>query len=219
MPFSKVKQMALLYAATLIPSKIEILNAWIPNQSWYLDADVSSLEIVGAYRFDDPDDHVGIETHLVLCDNGRILQVPLTYREAPLEGDESTLITTMQHSVLGKRWIYDGCGDPVYVAALARTILTGAKQAELFVATDDGPVKREATTMVRGTGSHEDPVSRLGPVSYASDGATTVISAGELELTLLRVIGLANSGDFDETLSGTWPGSDEPSLLAGVRTI
>lgn len=211
--------MALLHSATLIPSKIEVLNAWIPNQSWYLDADVSSLEIVGAYRFDDPDDDVGIETHLVLCANGRVLQVPLTYRGAPLDGDESSLITTMQHSVLGKRWIYDGCGDPVYAAALARTIVTGANQAELFVATDEGPVKREATTMVRGTGSHEDPVPGLGPLSYTNQGGTTIISTGELELTLLRVIGLANASDFDETLSGTWPGSDEPSLLAGVRTI
>jgi hypothetical protein len=56
-------------------------------------------------------------------------------------------------------------------------------------------------------------------VSYTNQGGTTIISTGELELTLLRVIGLANASDFDETLSGTWPGSDEPSLLAGVRTI
>ena len=41
--------------------------------------------------------------------------MPVTYRDAPLPGADAWLIGTMDHSVLGKRWVYDGVGDPVYL--------------------------------------------------------------------------------------------------------
>lgn len=56
--------------------------------------------------------------------------MPLTYRGAPLPGAEPWLVGTMEHSVLGRRWVYDGCGDPVHVAALVATILAGGIQAK-----------------------------------------------------------------------------------------
>ncbi len=62
---------------------------------------------------------MGVETLLVRVGEGPVLQVPLTYRGAPLPGGESALVGTMEHSVLGPRWVYDGTGDPVYVATLA----------------------------------------------------------------------------------------------------
>jgi hypothetical protein len=43
---------------------------------------------VSAYRFDDPAGEVGIETLLVRRGAGPVLQVPLTYRGAPLAGAE-----------------------------------------------------------------------------------------------------------------------------------
>lgn len=209
--------MALLYQATLIPSKIEILKAWMPTQSWFPDVDVSSIEVVGAYRFDDPEDAVGLETLLLRCANGQTLQIPLTYRDAPLDGVDTPLITTAQHSVLGKRWVYDACGDPVYAAALANTILTGATGAEFIVATDEGHVKHDVPTHIKGSGSPEVKVPDLGPVSFVNEGSTTTVSAGSLELVVLRVIDTIYRGVLDQTLSGTWPGNDEPTLLAGVR--
>jgi hypothetical protein len=55
--------------------------------------------------------------------------VPLTYRGAPLEGAERALIGTMEHGVLGRRWAYDGCHDPVLVAELL-SLITGRTQAQ-----------------------------------------------------------------------------------------
>ena len=46
--------------------------------------------------------------------------VPLTYRAAALEGADGALIGTTEHGVLGRRWVYDGIGDPVLVGAAGR---------------------------------------------------------------------------------------------------
>jgi Maltokinase N-terminal cap domain len=211
---------ALLYQATLTPSKTELLQAWIPGQPWIGDADVTTVEAVGAYRFDDPDGEVGIETHLLQTADGQTLQVPLTYRGSPLDGAEASLITTMQHSVLGERWVYDACGDPVYVLALATTILSGGTQADLEVATDTGPKPWVATTRVSGSGTPGSVSPPIASVSFTDEGTTTVIAAGRIELAVLRVIDADREnrrGDVTESLTGTWPGRDAPALLAVAR--
>jgi hypothetical protein len=64
--------------AEITPTKPELLATWLPTQPWFGDA--SALRLVGAYRFDDPDGAVGMETHLVRAGDGPVLQVPLTYR-------------------------------------------------------------------------------------------------------------------------------------------
>jgi hypothetical protein len=153
---------------------------------------------------------VGIETHLVRTGEGVVLQVPLTYRGAPLEGAGRHLVGTMAHSHLGRRWVYDGCGDPVYAAVLAATIRTGGREAELWVETDGAPVRREPTTRVVGSGT---PGAELPAVDTGTpvDGPATTEVGG---LVVLRVIGGTTSPDGAETLTGTWPGRDEPALLA-----
>ena len=96
--------MALLYDdAELVPSKIELLRSWVPGRAWAGGSAVSGLDAVGAYRFDDPEGEVGIETHPLRTADGRVLRVPLTYRGRPLESAPDVLVTTMQHSVLGQR--------------------------------------------------------------------------------------------------------------------
>jgi Maltokinase N-terminal cap domain len=214
--------MALLHKATLTPSKTELLHAWIPDQPWIGGTDVSTGKVVGAYRFDDPNGEVGIETHLLLVADGQIVQVPVTYRGSPLEGAESSLMATMQHSVLGQRWVYDACGDPVYAAALAAAVLSGGTQAELDVATDSGPKRLDATTRVSGSGTPNSGVPPIPSVSYSHQGTSTVISGGQLELTVLRVIDPDHEGGGRrdaQRLVGTWPGRDEPMVLALVREI
>jgi hypothetical protein len=213
--------MALLYHATLTPSKLDLLRAWIPGQPWIGDVDVSTLEGVGAYRFDDPDGEVGIETHLIETADGRILQVPVTYRSSRLTDAEWSLIATAQHSVLGERWVYDGCGDPVYVTALATAVISGGSQAEIHFVTDSGQERLEETTRAWGSGSPHTAIPPTAPrVSFSSEGTTTVISAGQLELTVVRVID--REGEIDlrdtQTLFGSWPARDVPALLALVRT-
>jgi len=212
-----VTPMAVLYQATLVPPKIELLQAWIPHQPWLGDADASAVKVVGAYRFDDPDGEVGIETHLLRTADGQILQIPVTYRGSPVDGAESSLIATTRHSVLGERWVYDACVDPVYVQALGTAILSGGTQAELEVVTDVGQERRQATTRVSGSGSPDTAIPSIGPVSYSSRGTTTVVRAGHLELTLFRTIdpnreNCAQGGT--QALVGTWPRNDTPAVLA-----
>src|SRR3954453_6909270 len=101
--------MGLVYArATIDPSKQELVEAWLPTRPWADGA--TSVEKVAEYRFDDPEGQVGVETILWRTGDGTVLQVPFTYRGAPLVGGDEFLVGTSDHSVLGPRWVYDGCG-------------------------------------------------------------------------------------------------------------
>lgn len=75
--------------------------------------------------------------------------VPLTYRGAPLDGAENALVGTMEHGVLGRRWAYDGCHDPVLVAQLW-ALIEGRSQAQAQSITDT--VDREVTRSYDGAG-------------------------------------------------------------------
>ena len=213
---------AILHRADLRPTKLELLGGWLPAQSWYAGAEHSQLVAVGAYRFDDPLGEVGIETHLICADGGPILQVPLTYRGAPLPGGERLLIGTMQHSVLGQRWVYDACADPTYATALTAVILGSATQAEEYVEVDGRRDRRTPTVFVTGTGQadNEAPaVQELEDVDCSSDGNRTVITARTLELTLLRVVDPAAHTTDEHALNGTWAGQEQPVALATARGI
>ena len=113
--------------ASLVPSKTELVTGWMPHQRWYHGKGHEPvLRRVGGFRFEDPAGEVGVET-LLLADTAAepvvVYQVPLTYRGAPLEGADHALLGTMEHSVLGRRWVYDAPHDPVYVSQLVDTIL------------------------------------------------------------------------------------------------
>ena len=211
-----IAEMAVIYEAQLQPSKIELLRDWVSAQPWLGDSDASTFESVGAYRFDDPEGEVGIETHLLRAADGKLIQVPVTYRGAPLIGAETSLITTVQHSFLGKRWVYDACGDPVYARTLAATILTGGTQADLELTTETGTERHVSTTQVWGSGVSDAAVPTVTSVTNVNEESRALIVAGDLQLVVLRTIVnekeslLADS----QTLLGTWPGHDVPSLLA-----
>jgi hypothetical protein len=204
---------AVHHPATIVPTKLELLEAWVPHQSWLGGADASTLTRLGSYRFDDPDGEVGMETHLLGTADGQVLQVPLTYRGAPRTGAEGSLITTMTHTVLGDRWIYDGCHDPVYVATLVAAILTGGREADLYAATDSGLVLEPSTTHVRGSGSLPTAgAPALTTPMVRHHGTTTAIDAG-VRLTLQRVINSTTRATH-AALRGTWPGQATPVVLA-----
>ena len=181
--------MALIYDAQLTPGKRDLIVDWLPAQPWW-QGDPATLEIVGAYRFDDPAGEVGMETHLVRAGAGPVCQVPLTYRGAPMTGGD--LIATMEHSVLGTRWVYDAVTDPAYLATLTEVIVTGGSEAELLVETSDGFRPRQPTTQVRGSGA---PAGDHTPVVRR-------VLAGRIDL------------DDAPTLTGTWPGQNQPVVLA-----
>lgn len=211
--------MAILYRAQLTPPKMQLISAWAPSRAWAGEADLGTLDLVGAYRFDDPDGEVGIETILLRSADGQLLQVPVTYRGAPLEGSEQSLIGTTEHSVLGPRWVYDGCGDKVYTRALANAILTGGTQADLDVVTSAGYERREAVTRAWGDGHQGATVPDVDTVTCVDKGTRTIITAGELLVALLRVLDTSVPSDTGMvgTLMGTWPGQEAPVLLASVR--
>jgi predicted trehalose synthase len=113
--------------AVLDPTKVELVAGWIGAQRWYTGKGrTPSLRRVGGFRFEDPDGQVGMET-LLLADSAHeppvIYQVPLTYRGAPLPDGQDALLGTIEHSVLGTRWVYDAPHDPTYAMLLVGTIL------------------------------------------------------------------------------------------------
>jgi hypothetical protein len=207
-----VEALALIYKATLKPPKLTLLTAWLPSRPWFAGA--IDVQQVGAYRFDDPAGKVGIESLLLQAADGSVLHVPLTYRGAPLPYAERFLVGTAEHSVLGTRWVYDGCGDPVWATALATTVLTGGTQVEEFVDTDGRLEPRAPTATVFGSGRAHTPVAAIEAVTCSDEGLTTVVRAGSLELVLVRVVGAEVS--TSQILTGTWSGGG-PAVLAGVH--
>ncbi|MET8067860.1 hypothetical protein ACFYON_28475 [Micromonospora sp. NPDC005686] len=212
--------MALLHRAELRPSKLELLASWLPGRQWFAGEAGVPLSGVAAYRFDDPAGEVGIETLLVRAGDGPVLQAPLTYRGAPLAGADDFLVGVIEHSVLGRRWAYDACGDPVYPPVLAAAVLADAGQAEEYFEVDGKREVRPARMTLSGSRTGR-PVP-AGPVSAApvsagpADDGVTVVRVGDVELAVVRQpvpAEVPGSGG----LTGTWPGQDEPVLLAYAR--
>jgi hypothetical protein len=195
--------MALLHGgASITPTKLELLATWLPTRRWFA-GDASVLELVGAYRFDDPEGEVGMETHVLRAGDDVIYQVPLTYRATPLDGADDFFVGTMDHTVLGERWVYHASiGDPVYLAVLADTIQSGGSQAELVRELPDGQVEIiEPSVRVKGSGTS---------------------AAGPVDLDVFNVVAAPLGGQLDSadgTLTGTWGGLDSPVLLAVARQV
>ncbi len=214
--------MALLYDAVLRPSKSEIITAWAPAQPWFIGDAAAEVLGVASFRFDDPNGAVGVETLLVRFGSGPLLQVPLTYRGAPLSGGEDWLVGTMSHSVLGDRWVYDATGDPVYLAAVAATALTGGQQADQFEQGDDELIPVAPTATVHGSGTPGAAVPEISaPVNTAPEAGTTMVTTGNLRFTVVRVLDgsvqpTVTAGTA--TLVGTWAQQSEPQLLVTVAS-
>lgn len=189
--------------ATLRPTKPEIVGQWLAAADW-LDADLTTSPTAPplSYRFDDPAGKVGIEA-LIVPYGGRYLQLPLTYREAPLQGAEGWLLTTMEHSVLGRRWIYDGVGDPVLVNAFVDAIVGGASSAALEFDADDERHTASTSVHARGTGSGPIPTPLdVITVERSESVSTAHTTAGALRIPHLldpaaRIPSMSLVGDGD----------------------
>ncbi|WP_026536071.1 CG0192-related protein [Arthrobacter sp. H14] len=206
--------MAIIYDAVLKPTKLDLLTHWLPSQSWF-DGDPAELELVGSFRFDDSNGEVGVETHLVRAGT-KIFQAPLTYRGAPLEDAGEWLIGTMEHSVLGQRWVYDACGDPVYAAALAGTLLAGRPQATQYL-DNDGKLEELPTSAridVSGAPGNDMPERNIAEPTTAGD--VTTIKTGAEGLAINRVLDLSGKTTGTRIMTGTWDGNSTPVQLAWV---
>jgi hypothetical protein len=200
------------YTATVKPSKKKLAKRWLASRPW---APGGTIEKVGEFRFDDPEGEVGVETILWRTDVGTILQVPFTYRAAPLAGADDHLVGNTDHSVLGKRWVYDGCADPVWAATLAAAILTGGTQAQMVIEKDGQMIDVPPRIRVLGSGSAGAAVSAVTSVDSVTDeGPVTTVRAGSDTLLVPRVIGTPVSGTA--TLTGSTEDRDLGVLAAVV---
>lgn len=177
--------MAIVHRAELKPAKLDLISAWLPTQDWFRDS--GHVEREATFRLDDPAGEVGIETFIVRAGES-LFHVPLTYRDAPLEGGR--LVGELEHSVLGHRWVYDGPSDPVYTATTKAAIVSGAHEVELYFA-DGQHVPRPAwAASVTGSGLPEDAeawdlvIARLLPAAVPHGAQTLDASWAGLEGTL-----------------------------------
>ncbi|MXG88624.1 maltokinase N-terminal cap-like domain-containing protein [Nocardioides flavescens] len=204
--------MALLHPrAQLVPSKQELIDGWLPTRGWW---DGVSRTTRAAFRFDDPAGEVGLEG-FVLGAGPEVpdLFVPLSYRAEPLEDAEEHLVGTTEHSVLGTRWVYDACADPVFAQVLARVVLTGDRGGDREFTDESGAHRVEPTSaQVRGDGSAETTPEVTEARPY-DEGPVTVVDAGALQLVVARVLGEAPVAA--QHLHATWDGGS--AVLAGVR--
>ena len=207
--------MAILHQAELRPTKLELLEEWLPRQPWFPEPGTAALHIVGSYRFDDPAGEVGIETMLVSAGNATV-QVPLTYRAQPLAGAESWLIGTMQHSVLGTRWVYDACADPTYVTALAACILLGQPQAEQYLDVAGQLELLDQSVVVHATGPKLHAIPVLSSATPNPTAAGTTIETASLHLLVIRLLDLDQQPVGRLTLTGSWGGQKADVGLAAI---
>jgi hypothetical protein len=204
---------ALFHRATISPTKQDVIAAWAPSQPWGPPAGVA-VDVIGSYRFDDPDGRVGMEVHLVDA-GGLVLQVPLTYRDAPLAGAEPALLAEMEHSVLGTRWVYDGVRDPRLVMMLAAVAMTGQGEA-LGMAVYDGRWHVAPTNVrIEGGGWSLERVPVDGFELLSDDAAASVLRNDRFDLTVFRRP--APGPRPPVGLTATWDGRPDPVVLAEVR--
>jgi hypothetical protein len=205
--------MALFHRATITPTKHELIDRWVPTQPWGPPPDVTT-EVIGSYRFDDPEGRVGMEVHLVDA-GGLLLHVPVTYRDEPLDGADDALIAEMQHSVLGTRWVYDGLRDQRLVVMLAAVTMTGQGEA-LGMALYDGRWFIAPTNVrIHGGGWSLERVPVDG-FELRADGVTdAVLRNDRFELTVHRRPVPGPRPPIG--LTATWDGQSEPVVLASVR--
>ncbi|WP_406831623.1 aminoglycoside phosphotransferase [Pedococcus sp. KACC 23699] len=219
--------------ADISPTKLELVGPWMARQRWYAAKGREPvLRKLWSWRLDDPAGEVGIETLLVVDEGGPetvVYQVPLTYRGAPLEGGQHALVGTMEHSVLGSRWIYDGTHDPVYAAQLLALVLEQATpQAGSATDTPEPAVvpRRHPSwttqTTLRGSrvlsgeqsntsvifdcvdesGDPKPLICKVFRTLQAGDNPDVVVQGALAEAGSLRVPGMVGA------VSATWPSVD-----------
>ncbi len=172
------------------------------------------VDLIGSYRLDDPEGEVGMEAHLVRS-AGELLHVPLTYRSGPLSGADDHLLGNTEHSVLGERWVYDGLGDPVFTRMLAAAAMTGCGQAISMVERGGRWVLLPTQVRLSGGGWNDERVALDGFAPEADEANWAVLRNDRFELRVARRP--EPGGQPPIGLTGTWPGQNEPVILAEVR--
>lgn len=205
--------MAIFHVSKSTPTKAEVLSSWLPKQTWGPGVE-SPIERVGSFHFDDPEGRVGMETHLVRAD-GVLFQVPLTYRDAPLADAEESFVATIEHSVLGTRWIYDGLGDARYLTVLAGVALTGQGQALGLAQFEGRWYTAPSEIRIQGGGWGTEPAAVDGFEIIADDAHEVRLQNDHLEMRFFRRPATAAKPAIG--LSATWLNQPDPMVLAEMQ--
>lgn len=207
--------MGLFHRATVTPTKADLIADWVPTQLWGPAAD-SPIDVIGSYRFDDPENRVGMETHIVATEGG-LLQIPWTYRDEPVEGADDALITEMHHSELGTRYVYDGLRDDRFVTMLAAVTMTGQGEALGLVVYDDRWYVAPSNVRIAGGGWTLERVPVDGFDITSDDGRLMVLASERFELRYRRRPVVEPRPAI--ALTATWAGQAEAVVLADVAEI
>ncbi len=211
--------MALYHDATVTPSKPDLLAAWVPTQSWCPHPEMP-VEVIGAYRFDDPEGQVGMETALVRNADA-VLHVPMTYRAEPLEGNDDGLICEMHHTALGTRWVYDGLTDDRLVTMLAAVSITGQGEALGMVSYDGVWHIAPTNVRLRGGGWGLKRVSVDGFVGdvpeSGSDESLCRLRNDVFEMVVHRQVAAGSQPELG--LTATWPDQPDPMVLTELNAL
>jgi trehalose synthase-fused probable maltokinase len=186
--------------ASLTPTKLELIEAWIGRQRWYAGKGTSaSVHRLASWRLGDPAGEVGVEVLIVADVSGAspvVYQVPLTYRGAPVDELEPALVGVLEHSVLGTRWVYDGPHDPVYAAQLLE-LVQGRVRAESSAASGEFDDTVVATPGPAWTHSVTVRGSKVlsGEQSNTSVILECVDDHGEVVPVIVKVFRMLSSGE------------------------
>ncbi|WP_299167498.1 1,4-alpha-glucan branching protein GlgB [uncultured Arthrobacter sp.] len=193
----------------------ELLASWMPNQRWFPSKGREiELSRVGGIRLEDPTGEIGVEVHIVGVESGRrldVVNVPLTFRSEPLPGAEAALLGETEHDELGRRYVYDGTHDPVFVSAWLELIRTEG-------GTGDG---RTTATALGGFASTAaiTPSAEISVLGGEQSNTSVVISSGETPMILkfFRVLAAGESPDVLVSAKLTDTGStDVPQTFGWV---
>lgn len=207
--------MAVVHRTTMTPTKLELLQAWLPAQPWYAGERPDPAK-AGGFRLDDPQGEVGIE-FMVVTDGAAAYHVPLTYRGAPLEGAQDGLVGTAEHGVLGKRWVYDGTHDPVLAGQLLALLLGAAEPQQQSVSDAPDPSVLVRPAAVAPGAAVASFATAHGPDGTSIDLETT--AGDRIALRVARALAPAPSPDGAGRVSATWRTPDGTEHRAPFVTV
>jgi predicted trehalose synthase len=197
-----------------LPATLErLLHAWMPAQRWYpAKGRGVGLRGLGASPVEGTEDGVELRVHVVGLDSGDrldVVQVPLTYRSAPLPGGEHALVGVTEDDGTGTRWVYDAPHDPAYVSALLRS-LTVPDGGTVVV---DGPSRvlrgeQSNTSIIVEPAGAEPMIVKVFRTLHA--GANPDVEV----LAALTRVGCAYVPSLRGWLEGSWSASAEPDAPA-----
>lgn len=84
--------MAIFQVATNTLPKSVIIIDWLNRQEW-LESPCDDVGIIGSFHLDDPEGNVGMQVFVAQAD-ADLVQVALTYRDAPNASAEGHFIAT-----------------------------------------------------------------------------------------------------------------------------